>query len=81
MVDQDRRVALAAVIAKLRSGRGLAESELADLVDVSTRTIKKIEAAKCDPEFTLYWAIANAFGMGLVGFSQLVIDECTTPKD
>jgi putative transcriptional regulator len=46
---------------ELRTGRGLSQGELADLMDVSRQTINAIEADKYDPSLPIAYRLAAFF--------------------
>ena len=52
-------------IRELRTQRGLTQLQLAQLLDVSDKTVSKWETGKGYPDITLLEPIANAFGVSL----------------
>jgi transcriptional regulator with XRE-family HTH domain len=64
--------ALAAVVRKLRSERGLAMEALAARAGVTLNTISRLELAQSDPSWSTVRQVAAALGVSLAEFGEAV---------
>lgn len=67
-----------AVIKQLREKKKLTQSQLADLLCVSDKTISKWETARGLPDITLLEPLANALGISI---TELFVGECVTNQN
>lgn len=67
-----------ATIKALREGRKLTQSELSEMIGVSSKTISKWETAKCLPDISLFQPLAQALGISVI---ELMNGEHITNKN
>lgn len=65
-------------IRKAREDKGLTQAQLAEMIDMTDRTISRIEVGRVNPEFSTMVAIAKALNVSL---DYLTSDDTTVSKD
>ena len=65
-------------IRKTRENKGLTQAQLAEMIDMTDRTISRIEVGRVYPEFNTIVAIAKALNVSL---DYLLSDETSVSKD
>ena len=72
------KIALGLKIRQLREQRRLTQMQLAELIDMSERTVSRIEVGSVEPELNTLISISNALGVSL---DYLISDDTTISKD